>query len=372
MGGGEPCRRFCLLTYLTHTTPHLYYHHQSARAILQFIERISVDDPAVGAVCGYARFDLARFGDALYGAPTSASKLMRSRQGKMEKSLLSFHANYPSWAPPPKAAAFLAELNQFQARQSTAMVGGGAGGTAGAVGAGLGAGAFTPGMLGTLNLGTAAGLMQPQVGGLGLPGWGIGSGGLGMGLGGSVAAAQPWLAQAQSQAQAQAQARTSNSAAAEAAGGEAAGKKRDSTDDEEAESPKEGAGTPVVAQPPASKATDGTPASPYVPWGRGAGAGAGAGPQLQQMEEQQQHQQQQLLASSGLLGMSSSLPSLVAAQQAVALSASVQLGGDPMAPLSAASLLLPLQTLHPSQQENRFFWLDRVRARGSFVWMDGG
>lgn len=34
---------------------------------------------------------------------------------------------------------------------------------------------------------------------------------------------------------------------------------------------------------------------------------------------------------------------------------------NPFEPLSAQSLLLPLAALTPEQQENHFFWLDRVR-----------
>jgi autophagy-related protein 9 len=39
--------------------------------------------------------------------PTQAD---RSRQGKMEKSLLSFAATYPGWVPGPDAANMLASV----------------------------------------------------------------------------------------------------------------------------------------------------------------------------------------------------------------------------------------------------------------------
>lgn len=43
-----------------------------------------------------------------------ASKDVRSRQGKMEKSLINFHANHPDWAASAEAGHLIAGLKQFQ------------------------------------------------------------------------------------------------------------------------------------------------------------------------------------------------------------------------------------------------------------------
>ena len=43
------------------------------------------------------------------GEPTGA-QADRSKQGKMEKSLLSFAATYPGWVPGPDAANMLASV----------------------------------------------------------------------------------------------------------------------------------------------------------------------------------------------------------------------------------------------------------------------
>ncbi|GAB4821600.1 hypothetical protein N2152v2_008646 [Parachlorella kessleri] len=70
-----------------------------AGAILRFVEQHTTHIEGVGDVCSLAAFDFARHGSAKYGAPGDAPKGARSRQGKMEKSFLSFAAAYPQWEP---------------------------------------------------------------------------------------------------------------------------------------------------------------------------------------------------------------------------------------------------------------------------------
>lgn len=67
----------------------------------------------VGDVCSLAAFDFGRHGNPKYGAPCSApEKRVRSKQGKMEKSFLTFVATYPTWAPPTAGRQMLAALSQ--------------------------------------------------------------------------------------------------------------------------------------------------------------------------------------------------------------------------------------------------------------------
>lgn len=53
----------------------------------------------VGDVCSLASFDVGKHGNAMYASSITAPKPLRSNQGKMEKSLISFIAHYPTWEP---------------------------------------------------------------------------------------------------------------------------------------------------------------------------------------------------------------------------------------------------------------------------------
>ncbi len=63
---------------------------QHADSIIEFVRKISVQVDGVGCVCGYSLFDLGRFGNPAYGAPADTARDLRSRQGKLEKSLVNF------------------------------------------------------------------------------------------------------------------------------------------------------------------------------------------------------------------------------------------------------------------------------------------
>ena len=139
-----------------------------AHDIVEFVRRVSISDDNLGSVCGYALFNMRKFGNAKYGAPVHASKLWRSRQGKMEKSLLSFQANNPEWSATKDGVELLQQLTRFQAEQSAAIAGRPMGMS---MGMGMGMGMGMPmGMAGTGFLGQP-GATLPQ----GMPGWGIGA-----------------------------------------------------------------------------------------------------------------------------------------------------------------------------------------------------
>lgn len=93
-----------------------------AERLLQFIRRVSTDVEGTGTVCGYAMFDVNKYGNANYGAPLHASKLLRSKQGKMEKSLVNFMTNHPNWEARPELQNLLARLDDFQFEEAAQLI----------------------------------------------------------------------------------------------------------------------------------------------------------------------------------------------------------------------------------------------------------
>lgn len=86
---------------------------------------------AAGDVCSLAAFDFQHHGNGKYGAPTHGAKAARSRQGKMEKSFLSFAATYPTWQPPQEGQQLISALSEHCCQAAAAS------GLAGGSGAGL-------------------------------------------------------------------------------------------------------------------------------------------------------------------------------------------------------------------------------------------
>ncbi|EIE20298.1 APG9-domain-containing protein [Coccomyxa subellipsoidea C-169] len=95
-------------------TPFVLYFSlpKCAPAILAFVRDFSVHVPGVGDICSLGAFDFERHGNSKYGSPSQAPKAARSRQGKMEKSFLSFAATYPTWEPDSAAKQMLLSLGQ--------------------------------------------------------------------------------------------------------------------------------------------------------------------------------------------------------------------------------------------------------------------
>ena len=87
---------------------------ESAPDIVQFVRQFTVHRKGVGHICSLSAFDFRRHGDARYGAPTSARRDARSKQGKMEKSFVSFHAHYPTWEPDVCGREMLTSLAGFK------------------------------------------------------------------------------------------------------------------------------------------------------------------------------------------------------------------------------------------------------------------
>lgn len=83
----------------------------SARAIVDFVRTHTTRVAGVGDVCSLAAFDVRRHGDPSYGSPwRNTPQSERAREGKLEKSIASFAATYPSWHPDEDAAALLSHL----------------------------------------------------------------------------------------------------------------------------------------------------------------------------------------------------------------------------------------------------------------------
>lgn len=96
-------------------TPFLLWGPLSSRApeIVQFARQFTTTAGGVGAVCSLSAFDFAKHGNGRYGAPSTARKQARSKQGKMEKSFLSFTARYPTWEPGESGREFLRNVRRF-------------------------------------------------------------------------------------------------------------------------------------------------------------------------------------------------------------------------------------------------------------------
>ncbi|KAJ4779778.1 Autophagy-related protein 9 [Rhynchospora pubera] len=82
--------------------------------ILRFVSDFTLYVEGVGDVCSLSLFAFEKHGNKHYGSPCDAIKDMRSSQGKMEKSFLSFQSTYQSWQPEPHGQKFLSNLHKFK------------------------------------------------------------------------------------------------------------------------------------------------------------------------------------------------------------------------------------------------------------------
>ncbi|CAD7695522.1 unnamed protein product [Ostreobium quekettii] len=93
-------------------TPFVLYYSLPgcAESILEFIAGYTIYERGVGDTCSLASFDFRRHGNTKYGATVFGERHHRSKQGKMEKSFLSFVTLYPSWSPSAAGEQFLSNL----------------------------------------------------------------------------------------------------------------------------------------------------------------------------------------------------------------------------------------------------------------------
>ncbi|KAG8074258.1 hypothetical protein GUJ93_ZPchr0006g41404 [Zizania palustris] len=100
-------------------TPYLLIFELPKRVddILRFISDFTIYVDGVGDVCSLSLFDFRRHGNRNYASPFDALKILRSSQGKMEKSFLSFQSVYPSWEPNAEGKQFVTNLQKFKEKQ---------------------------------------------------------------------------------------------------------------------------------------------------------------------------------------------------------------------------------------------------------------
>ncbi|NP_001105821.2 autophagy protein 9 [Zea mays] len=100
-------------------TPYLLISEVPKRVddILRFISDFTIYVDGVGDVCSLSLFNFKKHGNRNYGSPFNALKGLRSSQGKMEKSFLSFQSVYPSCEPNADGKQFLSNLQKFKERQ---------------------------------------------------------------------------------------------------------------------------------------------------------------------------------------------------------------------------------------------------------------
>lgn len=81
-----------------------------AEAIVRFIQDFTENLDDLGDVCAFASFDFELHGNSNYGAHVRRDTRYRSKQGKMEKSFLTFMENNPNYTPGPHGQALLNTL----------------------------------------------------------------------------------------------------------------------------------------------------------------------------------------------------------------------------------------------------------------------
>ena len=79
---------------------------QSSFNVIDFFREFSVHVDGVGYVCSFAVFDFKRHGNPKYGSYEPTDKYHRSKQGKMEKSFISFRNNFPNWEPDQQGSLY--------------------------------------------------------------------------------------------------------------------------------------------------------------------------------------------------------------------------------------------------------------------------
>jgi len=101
--------------------------------ILEFIEEYTTEVPGIGAACAYSLYDFERFGDPRYGAKRSSVAQPHNRDmlptgtrsaknGKMEKSFITFKENHPDWQVDEEGNQLLNALANFAQNQSHSRV----------------------------------------------------------------------------------------------------------------------------------------------------------------------------------------------------------------------------------------------------------
>ena len=84
-----------------------------AEEICVFFSTFTVEKDGVGMVCKFATFDLKGCGNVKYGATNNADKELRSKQGKLEKSLLNFKTHHEGWKLDEEGSKMVRNLSEM-------------------------------------------------------------------------------------------------------------------------------------------------------------------------------------------------------------------------------------------------------------------
>jgi len=87
---------------------------QKADQIVHFVQQFTENMDDLGDVCAFASFDFESHGNSNYGAHARSTKNYRSKQGKMEKSFVTFAENNPNYVPGPHGQALLNTIKTQQ------------------------------------------------------------------------------------------------------------------------------------------------------------------------------------------------------------------------------------------------------------------
>jgi len=91
------------------TTPFILFFSlpQSSQRVVKFFQEFSdSSNNQVGTVCKFGLFPLQQFGNPEYSANASKSDY-QTKDGKLEKSFLTFQANHPDWKPNKEGEEYL-------------------------------------------------------------------------------------------------------------------------------------------------------------------------------------------------------------------------------------------------------------------------
>lgn len=99
----------------------IFYLPKQAGDITRFVKDFTETRSELGDVCSFAVFDFERHGNAKYGSHVPHDKYYRSRQGKMEKSFITFLANNPNWEPSENGKLLVRKVQERQQEMTASM-----------------------------------------------------------------------------------------------------------------------------------------------------------------------------------------------------------------------------------------------------------
>jgi len=87
-----------------------------------FFRDFTINEDGVGDICKFGVFPLEEHGNPHYGVDSNCPKTMQTKQGKLEKSFLSFKANNPDWKPSRDGEKYLENVSQIISSSLTSEI----------------------------------------------------------------------------------------------------------------------------------------------------------------------------------------------------------------------------------------------------------